>query len=468
MPWKTFKIDNQYCVFRINDDSERIGDSLGCHSTRELANRQVAALNISEEKEQEEKAHTGAITSFQDLDAIEEVQEKTDDMRRLTIQFAEMSENILFSDEIEDKATAIQALANEFSNRLQNAGNKERWQPLTNLVTGKIAKMRDKIQGKDESKSSTEFFIWKDTESDRWRWLSIYSNNYRDNDNPPEIISEASHKRFIERVENKEVAYPELWLWHVPGTRIGQTDWLSYDDKGFSLASGTFDEGRESIVKNLSEMDDLLVSHGMPKASVKRDSEDKTIIIEHITREISPLPNWAAANKLTAFTLLNKEGEYAMAIPENKKPFLKAAGLTDEEIEQIEAGVKEKADEAQEQELEQKEETPAVITDEADVIKGLLGLIPVITELQGVVKGLKEEVEQLKQTDEQKIAEKTVNTPSASLQSLIEETLGDGSIFSKATEVDGRTKLARSKPEQAETNADDGFFLNQWIRGGTQ
>ena len=48
-PWAAFPIADEFCVFRIDDQHEREGDSLGCHDTLAAAEDQVAALFASEE-----------------------------------------------------------------------------------------------------------------------------------------------------------------------------------------------------------------------------------------------------------------------------------------------------------------------------------------------------------------------------------------------------------------------------------
>jgi hypothetical protein len=72
----------------------------------------------------------------------------------------------------------------------------------------------------------------------RMRWYARYSNNFKDRDG--EIITEAAHKEYIDWAASGGV-YPELWLWHTPGTRFGQADWLDYAS-GFTHASGLVDD----------------------------------------------------------------------------------------------------------------------------------------------------------------------------------------------------------------------------------
>ncbi len=50
MPWKSFLVEDEYCVFLLDADDNRTGSSLGCHETKAEADGQVAALNISEDE----------------------------------------------------------------------------------------------------------------------------------------------------------------------------------------------------------------------------------------------------------------------------------------------------------------------------------------------------------------------------------------------------------------------------------
>ena len=62
MPYKAFREDDQYCVYKLSVDDKKTGKSLGCHSALKLANAQVTALyaaegkEMSDENKQEEKA----------------------------------------------------------------------------------------------------------------------------------------------------------------------------------------------------------------------------------------------------------------------------------------------------------------------------------------------------------------------------------------------------------------------------
>lgn len=205
--------------------------------------------------------------------------------------------------------------------------------------------------------SQDGMMVWKEAETDRYRWFAVYSNNFRDNDNPPEIIVQKSHENFVEMVDAGLVDYPEAWLWHVPGTAWGKADWVAYAD-GFALASGYVYEGKEPIAQNLAKEAGLMVSHGMPKNLLLYDPQDPSSILFHITKEISPLPRGKAANKLTGFVVLDK-GESTMPLPEEKKSWLKSMGLDDESVAAIDANLKSLAAAAQSAGIESKEQTDA-------------------------------------------------------------------------------------------------------------
>lgn len=220
--------------------------------------------------------------------------------------------------------------------------------------------------------------IWKEKEGDAdiYFWIARYSNKFRDNDRPAEIISEGSHRTFVDRVEKGIAPPPELWLWHNKEWKIGRGSWVGFDDSGFAMAAGRFDPGTEQIAEWLSLCSkELAVSHGMPPHTVVYDPKDSTIIIEHETREISPLPRWAAANPLTGFAVLKEldsEEEQApdkpdtskedenMPIPvDQKKALLAKMGLSEKALDEIEKANAKLASKAAEAGIDSKEKTDA-------------------------------------------------------------------------------------------------------------
>lgn len=155
-----------------------------------------------------------------------------------------------------------------------------------------------------DSVKESSFMVFKDN-SNTMRWMAIHTNNYEDEDTKPEIIASFAHKEFVEAVEEGRAEYPELWGWHAsPASAIGKADMLHYDEEtGFMLSSGKFYEGKEHVAKGLAEFPyPMRVSHGMPKESLIYQP-GTNVIVHYRSREISPLPYGAEANKLTMFAI---------------------------------------------------------------------------------------------------------------------------------------------------------------------
>ena len=314
-----------------------------------------------------------------------------------------------------------------------------------------------------KKKATNEFMVWKDGET--WKWLAIYSNKFRDNDNPPEILSEAAHKEYVGAVDKGEWDYPELWLWHVPGTKIGKAQWLGYDDNGFVLAAGIMED--EQAAQSLLAKENLLVSHGMLGAEMERDENDPSIITRYRTVEISPLPNYAAANRLTGFITVGGN----MSLPKEKRDWL-IETFGEERVEELEASIgeiaKETADlESKESEEEIKEEVPEVnyVTQEEVVesVGSVFGeLNAKLDSLIAKFDGVEAEVKALKEAEEERIAQ----TPAASLTDMIKHR----AVGNEDARVDGRTKEAREGPRMPKGFVADGptpsSLLNELIAGG--
>ena len=319
----------------VKDD----GTLVACHPTRKAAIAQQRALYASEEKamdETVEKCGCGDVnaeefvpwdvTTFAALDNLRVANEEAEYVADLADDLQTLTCNILNNPDITDKPAAIKALAEEFAAQIeQPAPAEEKAMPPGSLVrVGQVIKawITDG-EVPDPQPTAPPFMLWKEA-SGGYRWLATYSNKFRDRDRPPEILAEAAHQDFVKAVDTGKWPAPELWLWHVPGTQFGVTDWVAYAD-GFALASGTADKAIAERLENYPAP--LAVSHGMPVVEIVRDADDPTIITRYRTREISVLPDWAAANALTGFDIQEVK---EMAIPQDKKPFLLAAGLTED------------------------------------------------------------------------------------------------------------------------------------------
>lgn len=323
-----------------------------------------------------------------------------------------------------------------------------------------VVEAEQPAETKDAEPHKPGLTLWKEKDG-TYRWLAIYSNNFRDADNPPEIISEKSHRAFLGLVDEGVVDFPELWHWHTPGTAWGKADWLDYAD-GFAVASGYIYPGHEKEAEAVSQLVDIRVSHGMPSRFIVRNQDDPSIIDFHVTAEISDLPGFAAANPLTEFAVLNGK-ELEMAFSPEKRQYLVQAGLSDGAIKELESNLANKAQAAIDAGLERKETTeaqtdappateqpaeqPAYVTAQEVADAMAESLKPIMAALAGIGAELKS----LKEDDSAKIAKAAAATPRASLQELIAQSI----VGNPAAVVDGRTSLAKAAgPKQAAVEAE--------------
>lgn len=322
-------------------------------------------------------------------------------------------------------------------------------------------------------KSLPGFTLWKEAHTDLYRWFSFYSNNFRDNDRPAEIISKESHERFVQMVDKGIVDFPELWLWHVP-VAWGKADWLAFEN-GIALASGTVYPQYNFVAENLAKEKGLATSHGMPKPLIVYDEKDKSVIRFHITKEISPLPLHRAANKRTGFVIL--KGDDDMPLDAEKRDWLvNVAKLKPDFVKSLEDQIDAVAAEAKASGIESKEApaaeavaepttppaatptpapspvVPAVVPTETavpvvaataddkakeanwvtreEVASVLTELLTPILESQAALSqqlgAVTKELKEVKRTDAEKITALKEATPPLSLRDMISKNLGGG------------------------------------------
>lgn len=306
-------------------------------------------------KETEDKSHVSpvywipfGVTSFQEIEQFEQAKEAAFEIAEKSNLFPQLVENIMADESISDKSAAVSRISSEFGDFVKAKTDKIVEEDESKEKTSetswlkKTDKKIDKVINQFTSKLSNAFgikentldipgneknglVIWK--QNGQYKFLAIYSNNYRDIET--EIISAKSHELFVEKVDNGEYPMPTLRHFHIPGTEWGQAEMVHYDkESGFAIASGYILEGHENEAKAIMKMDNIAMSHGMLKSSVKRDPNDNNIIVEHQTVEISDLPLEDAANKLTNFHII-KEMDDMKTLPLNKVKYLESVGITD-------------------------------------------------------------------------------------------------------------------------------------------
>ena len=241
----------------------------------------------------------GGSTSFSDHDEYQDAIDTEMHVKELGYVFRMLVDNIFEDEEMSlpQKADAVVAAATELSARVKAPPEGRR------SILDKMKAMVKGVLSGGDSKSLEEsvFVSYKDADG-QWRWMIINTNKYEDREG--EIFSEKSHKEYIHFVE-KTGQWPELWLWHTPGTRIGVASLVDYVD-GFVVHSGTFDEGMADVAERLHKMQKKLgVSHGYEY--LLGDEEDK--VYDHYrTFELTICPAHRAANIWgTEFETFTKE-----------------------------------------------------------------------------------------------------------------------------------------------------------------
>ena len=231
----------------------------------------------------------------------------------------------------------------------------------------------------------------------RYRWFARYSNSWQDRDG--EIITEAAHKEYIGWAYDTGT-FPELWMWHTPGTRVGEADWLEFSD-GFAHASGTIDNGKESVVEKVASQD-AGVSHGFLSLQAGK------YIQRYRSYEVSVLPREYAAVATTGFNLLTaKEGD--MAFTGERRAFLVNA-LGEEMVKGLEQNTEQTAEQLKQLGVEYKsseEKKEAASEAQTEGFKALAEQVATLTatvgQLAGVVAEQKKSLDQVSKSDDEKV-----------------------------------------------------------------
>lgn len=275
------------------------------------------------EKDAAEKRHlgpnregpnTGDAKTFTEYDQFadaRDVENAVDDEMEV---FNSLIDNVRYDYQMDagEKAVAMMALSAELPGRIEAARVSGTVPSHAHLAGGGGGEVELKDDGSSAvTNDPGSLSVFKDT-TGAWRWMAVHSNRYQDRDH--ELFTESAHKEWTDFV-NEYDAYPPLRLWHVP-VNFGRTDFVDYDDRGFVVSSGTFNEGAEDIAQALSERKDLGCSHGFRFDPRDRDADG--VYNRYKTFEISVLPSRSASNQLTAFSA----GEEIPMMNEARKAFL--------------------------------------------------------------------------------------------------------------------------------------------------
>jgi len=202
------------------------------------------------------------------------------------------------------------------------------------------------IAPKEESLEFESLKFIKDKDGNYSKWLGIYSNSFRDDDWVPEILESEGHIDFVKGVDAGIYALPELWVWHEPKWKIGVAKFVAVDIVApgivFAIAGGIIDETHYGIAKAIAESD---VEWRMSHTFITNDrNKNDNSYRKWVTLEVSILPAGKEANPLTKFGLLEQSEE--QMIDSKKRDEMKAFGMTDAQLDSLEASNKNMAESA--------------------------------------------------------------------------------------------------------------------------
>lgn len=304
----------------------------GCHPSKKAAEQQRRALYANENKQKTAIKREGGLDfPPRDFAYVPNPAQPATWRLRLTEEPGKVS-----LDQLQRAAAAISP-AGFRGNRVEippAAASSVKRRLLAEFRRLKVDESEIPAAVKERDMTDGAFYTWKGKD-DLIRWFTVYSNNFRDEDNPPEILSEKSHENYVTLVDHGLVDFPELWLWHIPETVWGKADWVAYAD-GFAMASGIVHPGFEHIAEGVAKRGKNKVSHGMPIPLIVYDPRYERTMMFHVTTEISVLPDWAAANPMTGFMIEGKGEVIEMPLPKEKRAYLKEVGMSPDLIDKIE------------------------------------------------------------------------------------------------------------------------------------
>ncbi len=127
------------------------------------------------------------------------------------------------------------------------------------------------------------------------QWIAWYTNAYQDRDQ--EFFPESAIERDVKFMKDNQT-FPELWFYHIPGTKHGTGTWCDMVGR-LAFAIGNFDPSPlAQAFKEYYKTHPAELSHGFIYDASKKING---AFYDYHTYEISTLPIGKAANPYTAF-----------------------------------------------------------------------------------------------------------------------------------------------------------------------
>lgn len=397
------------------------------------------------------------VRSFADADVAHDAHERDEHARETTSTFQAIVNNILYAEELsaDEKSALIAQAASDMAERVnQPTGMRSLW----GRVKGLIRKPDVEQTGYG---SGGAFVVYRDKASGDPRWMGIWSNDRKDRED--ERFTEAAHREY-EAYVDQSGKLPDLRLWHERAAVIGQSDQIAYDDLGFMVATGTFNDAGKALYKGLENYPEPLgMSHGYNyRAADLKGGEYH----RYRTFEVSVLPLRAAANLKTSFGL-----EESMALREDKKRMFSAIGgeefantiearieamAKDEKaVPDILTGLKDLLEGSSPTTVEPP--TTPIATPPDESVKALGQVMEGITAIKAILDQHGSAIAELQKSDDVKLSAAWGKSNLAALKDLAASSSND-------TVVDGRKALVRGATKdnvgQFGDSGLDSFYMN--------
>lgn len=421
------------------------------------------------------------VTSFQQLDDATESIWMAEEAAEVTQQFAQIANNIIHDDTVEDKPGLITRLVDEMGSRI-----KAMWQTDDRIDDEEAQAEADQMddEEKDFSFKSSSIEVFKGADGGYWL-LGRMTNHWIDRED--EIIASKGHEWFANFVNKYPQFAPELWVWHVPESKMShKAVWVDYADGQLTCLWPLEPEEAEGMQRFAKDYEPGM-SHGF--VALERDGNT---IWKYVSIEGSVLPNDMAANDAAGFAILHGKDK-KMAFTEDRRKVL-ASILGEDRVAAIEAENEKSASvlNADRQHKSVDEETgpednagqdepkpepqaaaPAPVQApssdfESNLVQALQAMeTRIMDAVQSKMAEMEENSELLAQQvvhllgdHDEEVAAKAVGMTPATLSEFIQ---GPSILESEGAQLDGRSSLAKSGPE-TDTVSGDGTDLFTYLQ----
>lgn len=238
MPWKVFSRDGKFCVYKINDDDEPVGEALGCHESESQARSQQAALYAAESKNDSNLTVTKCVgietradfvpfgvTSFTEMDDIEAARAKQAETDKRTIQLHQIIDNIAADPAVVDKKAALNTVTNEYVERVSETIGHKIGRRLNSSMLAVVDQLKEGLEklrkwagyDEDDDDNGSKGISIKVLDD---IFVTFTTNSFIDREG--EIFTADSIEKLVARNSTKEVK-GQVWYRHLPGSKFAHT-----------------------------------------------------------------------------------------------------------------------------------------------------------------------------------------------------------------------------------------------------